>query len=59
MVLLTDYKDANRPDIIAHIRESGAGEINNPKKIVIVDQIPLLATGKVDYVEAAKRVENA
>lgn len=56
LVLVTDYPDANREAIIAHIRESGTGEINNPKKILTVDQIPLLATGKIDYVESARLV---
>ena len=58
LVLLTEYPEANREAIVAHIRENGAGEINNPKKILTVDQVPLLATGKIDYVGAARLVND-
>jgi len=59
LVLVTEYPDANREAIIAHIREDGSGEINNPKKILTVGEIPLLATGKVDLVETTKLVEES
>jgi len=56
LVLVTDYKEAARDALIADAREKGLGELGIPKKILIVDNIPVLATGKVDYVTTQERV---
>jgi acyl-[acyl-carrier-protein]-phospholipid O-acyltransferase/long-chain-fatty-acid--[acyl-carrier-protein] ligase len=49
LVLVTDCPDAARDKIVAHARERGLAELSLPKKIVKVDRLPLLGTGKVDY----------
>jgi acyl-[acyl-carrier-protein]-phospholipid O-acyltransferase/long-chain-fatty-acid--[acyl-carrier-protein] ligase len=53
LVLLTEHADVQRPTLTAAAREAGLPEIFVPRSIVRVAKIPLLGTGKVDYVEAA------
>lgn len=50
LLLVTNYKDANREEIISYMQHHGISELHIPKKILYVAQIPLLATGKVNYV---------
>jgi acyl-[acyl-carrier-protein]-phospholipid O-acyltransferase/long-chain-fatty-acid--[acyl-carrier-protein] ligase len=50
LVLLTTQHGADSPALLAHARASGIAEIAVPRTILIVDALPLLATGKVDYV---------
>lgn len=62
LVLVTDHQMATREAIISHVKEHGITELAIPRQIQIVYQLPLLGTGKVDYVGisqmiAAARVE--
>jgi acyl-[acyl-carrier-protein]-phospholipid O-acyltransferase/long-chain-fatty-acid--[acyl-carrier-protein] ligase len=54
LVLLTEHADVERAQLGATAREMGLPEIFVPRSIVHVKAIPLLGTGKVDYVEAAR-----
>ena len=54
LVLLTEHADVQRAHLGATAREMGLPEIFVPRSIVLVKSIPLLGTGKTDYVEAAK-----
>ncbi|MFC1659364.1 AMP-binding protein [Pseudomonadota bacterium] len=49
LVLITDYQDASREEISAYIKLQGIGTLFLPRIIRIVDEIPLLGTGKTDY----------
>ncbi|MCI4646280.1 MAG: AMP-binding protein, partial [Hyphomonadaceae bacterium] len=49
VVLLSECPDANRADILAWAQNHGVAELSVPKKIFIVDEIPVLGTGKLDY----------
>lgn len=49
IVLLSECPDANRTDILAWAQNHGVAELSVPKKIFIVDEIPVLGTGKLDY----------
>ena len=49
LVLLTDNQDASRDALTTFYREQGVAEISIPRKLLIVDKIPLLGTGKTDY----------
>jgi acyl-[acyl-carrier-protein]-phospholipid O-acyltransferase/long-chain-fatty-acid--[acyl-carrier-protein] ligase len=51
IILLTEKKDAQRSDISTFFKENGLSELAVPKSIIYVDKVPLLGTGKVDYVE--------
>ncbi len=49
LVLLTTQRDATTSALQAHARERGVAEIAVPRSLRLVDSLPLLATGKVDY----------
>ncbi|MEO1406015.1 MAG: AMP-binding protein [Pseudomonadota bacterium] len=49
IILLSDSKDANRDDILAWCQNHGTPELAVPKKVLTVDEIPVLGTGKLDY----------
>lgn len=49
IILLTEYAKADRADLIAFARNHGINELSIPRKIVCVEQIPVLGTGKTDY----------
>lgn len=50
LILVTTYKEANREEIIAHMRKNQITELAIPKKIITLVKMPLLSTGKIDYV---------
>ena len=50
VVLVTDQKDAARAALMAAAREAGVPEMFVPRAIVKVAQVPILGTGKIDYV---------
>jgi acyl-[acyl-carrier-protein]-phospholipid O-acyltransferase / long-chain-fatty-acid--[acyl-carrier-protein] ligase len=49
IVLVTSAKDANRAEIVAWAQNHGVPELAVPRKIVHVDSVPVLGTGKTDY----------
>jgi acyl-[acyl-carrier-protein]-phospholipid O-acyltransferase/long-chain-fatty-acid--[acyl-carrier-protein] ligase len=50
VILFTDMKDASSEDFLAWAKAHGASELAVPKRIVVIDEIPVLGTGKTDYV---------
>jgi acyl-[acyl-carrier-protein]-phospholipid O-acyltransferase/long-chain-fatty-acid--[acyl-carrier-protein] ligase len=58
LVLVTDRRDADAGPLIAHAQSIGAPEIAVPRKIIRVPEIPVLGTGKTDYV-ALQRIVDA
>ncbi|THD80786.1 MAG: 2-acylglycerophosphoethanolamine acyltransferase [Phenylobacterium sp.] len=58
LVLVTDRRDADAAPLIVHAQSIGAPEIAVPRKIIRVAEIPLLGTGKTDYV-ALQRIVDA
>jgi acyl-[acyl-carrier-protein]-phospholipid O-acyltransferase/long-chain-fatty-acid--[acyl-carrier-protein] ligase len=57
LVLVTDRTEADVGAIAAFAREHGAPEIAVPKKIVRVEQVPVLGSGKTDYVTIQRVAE--
>tara|TARA_R110000868_G_scaffold2321_7_gene17313 strand:+ start:30499 stop:32157 length:1659 start_codon:yes stop_codon:yes gene_type:complete len=49
IILLTEYPKADRADLIAFARNHGINELSIPRKIIHVEEIPVLGTGKTDY----------
>lgn len=49
MLLLTERADAARQRLLEQARQEGVGEINVPRKIYNVHNLPLLGSGKIDY----------
>jgi acyl-[acyl-carrier-protein]-phospholipid O-acyltransferase/long-chain-fatty-acid--[acyl-carrier-protein] ligase len=54
IVLLTEYKDASRDELVRHLRAEKMTELAVPRRIMIVPVLPLLGTGKADYQKAKK-----
>ena len=57
LVLVTERKDANREMIMAALREAGANELMIPKQVLVVERLPLLGSGKIDYPAVKSLVE--
>src|SRR5580658_8971776 len=57
LVLVTDQMDASSSALIAHAQAVGVPELSAPRKIVKVAEIPVLGTGKTDYVAIQRMVE--
>ena len=57
LVLVTDRLDAGVSDLMAHAQALGAPELAVPRRIVRVPEIPLLGTGKTDYVAIQRMAE--
>jgi acyl-[acyl-carrier-protein]-phospholipid O-acyltransferase/long-chain-fatty-acid--[acyl-carrier-protein] ligase len=57
IVLVTDANDARRVDLIGWAQNHGVSEIAVPRRIFVIDTMPLLATGKTDYVSLQKMAQ--
>jgi acyl-[acyl-carrier-protein]-phospholipid O-acyltransferase/long-chain-fatty-acid--[acyl-carrier-protein] ligase len=57
MVLVTDRLDASVDKLLAQAKAVGAPELAVPRKIVRVPEIPVLGTGKTDYVAIQRMAE--
>jgi acyl-[acyl-carrier-protein]-phospholipid O-acyltransferase/long-chain-fatty-acid--[acyl-carrier-protein] ligase len=58
LVLVTDRLDAQVGALSAHAREIGVPELIVPSRIVRVPEVPLLGTGKTDYVAIQRMAES-
>jgi acyl-[acyl-carrier-protein]-phospholipid O-acyltransferase/long-chain-fatty-acid--[acyl-carrier-protein] ligase len=57
IVLLSDCPSADRTELRNWAQNPGVSELALPRKVYIVDAIPLLGTGKIDYNGAQKLLE--
>ena len=58
IILLSDTAEANRSEILAWCQNHGTPELAVPKKVYLVDEIPVLGTGKLDYGAIQKLAES-
>lgn len=49
LALVSTQGNAERTVIAAHFREQGLPELYIPRMVMVVDEIPLLGSGKIDY----------
>ena len=54
LVLVTERVDATRAALAAAAREAGLPEIFVPRTIMPVPKVPILGTGKIDYVSSGR-----
>jgi len=54
IVLITDHKGASRKEIQGLAKSLKYGELYVPKKVVLAEELPLLSTGKIDYITLTK-----
>jgi acyl-[acyl-carrier-protein]-phospholipid O-acyltransferase/long-chain-fatty-acid--[acyl-carrier-protein] ligase len=57
LVLFTTRKDAKASELQAWARANGVAELAVPRDIRVVDALPVLGTGKIDYVGLAALVK--
>jgi acyl-[acyl-carrier-protein]-phospholipid O-acyltransferase / long-chain-fatty-acid--[acyl-carrier-protein] ligase len=57
IILLTDQAGADRSALLAYAREGGATELMVPAEVRVVDAMPLLGSGKVDFPGVQRMVE--
>jgi len=57
LILLTDRRGAEVDALLAHAKAIGAPELTVPRKILSVPEIPVLGTGKTDYVAIQRMAE--
>ena len=57
LVLVTDRLDAAVPALVAHAQAIGAPALAVPRQIVRVPEIPVLGSGKTDYVAIQRMAE--
>ena len=58
LLLVTTQKNAEPRALLAAARERGTAEIQVPRDVMVVDKMPLLGTGKIDY-PAVQRLAEA
>lgn len=58
IVLVTDRPDADRAALIAHFKAEGASELFLPRAILVLGTIPVLGSGKIDYVTTAETAKS-
>ena len=59
IILFTTDKQLKREDLQIVAKNLGLPELAVPRKIILVDAIPLLGTGKTDYVTLKQMAESA
>ena len=58
LLLVTDRTGADRSALLAAAKTEGIPELWVPKSIIVVDQIPVMATGKIDFVATSEMIGN-
>jgi acyl-[acyl-carrier-protein]-phospholipid O-acyltransferase/long-chain-fatty-acid--[acyl-carrier-protein] ligase len=58
VVLVTTNADANRHDLVGWAHNHGVPDIAIPRRIVQVESVPVLGTGKTDYVKVQALVQD-
>ena len=54
--LVTNYQDAGRKELLEYIRSKKISELYIPRKILSVDKLPIIGSGKTDYITLEKMV---
>jgi len=57
VILFTDHAGAANDELLSWCKANGASELAVPKKIVVIDEIPVLGSGKTDYVVLQRMAE--
>jgi len=59
IILITDNKNALRKHIQEQIKKDKHGELYLPKKVLLTDGLPVLGTGKTDYITLTQMAQMA
>jgi len=55
VILYTESPELTRPMLVQYAKEKGIAEICLPKHVVLMESIPRLGNGKIDYITLAKQ----
>jgi len=58
IILVTNFKKAEQKNLIEHFKIKGVADIALPRKIIILEKLPVLGSGKVDYQAVKFILEN-
>lgn len=58
IVLLTNFKQAEQKSLIEYFKAHGMADIALPRRIIILEKLPVLGSGKVDYQAVKIILEN-
>lgn len=58
LVLVTTRQNADKSEIIRYAKANGISELVAPKLIHVIDKLPVLGSGKVDYVAISQLLKN-
>jgi acyl-[acyl-carrier-protein]-phospholipid O-acyltransferase/long-chain-fatty-acid--[acyl-carrier-protein] ligase len=56
LVLMTDYRHANRNSVLAFARKHGVSELVVPSVVMVVEALPVLGSGKIDHPAVGRKV---
>jgi len=56
IVLVTTNPEGSRNDMLVWVRNHGVPELAVPRRVIVIGEVPVLGTGKTDYVSVAKMV---
>jgi len=56
IVLVTERGDADRAALLAHAKAQGFPELWVPRAVLVLEQIPVLGSGKIDYAQTQETV---
>jgi len=59
IVLVTTNPEASRSELLVWVRNHGVPELAVPRRVIPITDVPVLGTGKTDYVSVAKMVAQA
>ena len=57
LILITDASKASRSDFLAYAKARGVQDLMVPAEVRVVDRVPVLGTGKIDFVGVAALVK--
>ncbi|MCC3245877.1 acyl-[ACP]--phospholipid O-acyltransferase [Methylocystis sp. WRRC1] len=58
IVLVTQEKNATRADFQAYAKSKGAADLMVPAEVLVVEKVPLLGSGKLDFAGVTKMVRD-
>ena len=57
LILVSERQDAETSALLEHFRGSGAPELAAPRRVIRVNELPVLGSGKTDYVAIQRMAE--
>lgn len=59
IIMFTECKFLKRDELMLSMKKMGFSELYIPKRVIVLESMPILATGKIDYTELKTQVHQA